>query len=155
MKTIKGDLVLTENTIIDDDLTVEGNIRCEGGKWDLKCWDLDCEDLDCEDLKCRDLKCMDLKCMDLDCRDLDCKNLDCWNLKCDNLNCGDLNCGELKARNVSYYGVAFAYSSMEVESIKGRRDNSKHFCLDSKIVIKKKVPKEITKDGRVYRLVEE
>ena len=31
MKIIKGDLVLKENTTIDDDLKVEGNIRCEGG----------------------------------------------------------------------------------------------------------------------------
>ena len=63
MKTIKGDLILKENTIIDDDLTVKGNIICEGGLWNLKCsnlkcWDLKCRDLDCWDLKCRDL-CLD------------------------------------------------------------------------------------------------
>jgi len=139
MKTIKGDLVLTEDTIIDNDLTVEGDIRCEGGSWNLKCQDLDCWDLDCWNLKCWNL---------------DCWNLDCLNLKCKDLKCWDLKCQELKAKNVSYYGVAVAYNSMEVESIKGRRKNSKHFCLDSEIVIKKKVPKEITKDGKVYRLVE-
>ena len=135
MKTIKGDLVLTENTIINDDLTVEGNIRCKGGKWDLNCKNLDCRDLNCWDLNCGDLNCRDLNCWDLNC-----KNLNCWSLK---------------AKNVSYYGVAFAYHSMEVESIKGRRDNSKHFCLDGEIILKKKIPKEITKNGKVYRLVEE
>ncbi len=155
MKTIKGDLVLTEDTIINDDLTVEGNIRCEGGNWNLKCFDLECNDLKCFDLECNDLKCFDLECNDLKCCNLECYNLECYNLKCLNLNCENLNCWNLKAKNVSYYAIAFAYYSMEVESIKGRRDNSKHFCLDDEIALKKKVPKEITKDGRVYRLVEE
>jgi len=42
MKTKKGDLILKENTIIDDDVKVEGNIRCEGGSWNLNCWNLTC-----------------------------------------------------------------------------------------------------------------
>ena len=44
---IVGDLVLTEDYHIDDDLTVEGDIKCEGGLWNLTCWDLNCENLDC------------------------------------------------------------------------------------------------------------
>ena len=92
-----------------------------------------------------------MECKDLKCWDLDCRNLDCWDLDCWDLDCRNLECQELKAKNVSYYGVAVAYNSMEVESIEGRRNNSKHFCLDSEIVIKKKVPKEITKDGKVYK----
>ena len=63
MKTIKGDLILKENTRIGDDLTVEGNIICEGGLWNLKCRDLDCWNLTCKDLDCWDLKCRDL-CLD-------------------------------------------------------------------------------------------
>ena len=50
-------------------------------------------------------------------------NIDAWDIKTDNI----------KAQNVSYYGVCFANYSFKCKSIKGRRTNSKHFCLDSKI----------------------
>ena len=50
MKKIKGDLVLKENTVIKEDVVVEGNVRCVGGRWDLTCGDLKCWKLDCENL---------------------------------------------------------------------------------------------------------
>ena len=55
MRIIKGDLVLTEDTIINDDIKVEGNVRCEGGLWNLNCWNLNCWNLTCRDLTCKDL----------------------------------------------------------------------------------------------------
>jgi len=65
MKIIKGDLILKENTTFNEDLKVEGNIICEGGRWDLNCLNLNCWDLDCLDLNCKDLNCWDLNCRDL------------------------------------------------------------------------------------------
>jgi hypothetical protein len=106
MKVIKGDLVLKENTIINDDVKVEGNVRCEGGIWDLNCRDLNCWDLDCWDLNCRDLNCWDL----------DCKNLNCWNL--------------------NFYAVAIAHFSFKCKSWKSRRDKFVIECLDGEIEIK-------------------
>jgi len=60
-KIITGDIVLKEDTVFKEDLIVEGNIRCEGGLWDLKC-----KNLECWDLKCWNLECLDLKCKNLD-----------------------------------------------------------------------------------------
>jgi len=113
MITIHGDLILEKDTEYNESLTVEGNIL---GK-----------DVNRYNLKV--------------CGDLDCLNLNCWNLDCRNLNCGDLDCWNLKAKKVLYYAVAFAYNNMEVESIKGRRENCKHFCLDGQITIKDEKPK--------------
>ena len=59
----------------------------------------------------------------------------CRNLNCRNLDCRDLNCMDLDCRNLSYYAVAFAYESFKCKSIEGRRNNSKHFCLDSEVII--------------------
>ena len=112
MKVIKGDLVLKENYSIDDDLKVEGNIRCEGGPWNLNCLDLNCWDLNCRNLNCWDLNCLYLNCLDLDCR---------------NLNCLDLD----------FNGVAIAYKSFKCKSWKAKRDNFVIKCLDGEIEIKK------------------
>ena len=107
MKIIKGDLILKENTTFNEDLKVEGNIICEGGRWDLNCWDLNCKDLNCWDLNCRDLN--------------------CWDLNCLNLNCWDL----------SFYAVAIAYNSFKCKSWKARREKYIIKCLDGKIEVEK------------------
>jgi hypothetical protein len=121
MKIIKGDLVLTENTTINDDVMVEGNVRCQGGVWDLTCWDLNCRNLNCEDLTC-----WDLNCKNLNCKNLNCCNLTCWDLNCKNLNCEDL----------TFYAVAIAHSSFKCKSWKARRDKFVIKCLDGEIEIK-------------------
>jgi hypothetical protein len=151
MITIKGNLVLTENTTYNDNLKVEGNIICEGGTFnlevfgDLKCWNLKCWDLKCWNLKCWNLNCGNLDCGDLNCGNLDCKNLDCWDLNCLNLDYWDLNCGNLKCwnldcwdlncLNLNFSAVAFSYKSFKCKSVIGRRTNSKYFCLDREVEI--------------------
>ena len=87
MKTIKGDLILTKNTVFNESITVEGNIICKGGPWDI--------------------------------------------------DAGNINAGDIDARDIDYYAVCFARNSFKCKSIKGRRNNSKHFCLDSKIKIER------------------
>jgi hypothetical protein len=85
---------------------------------------------------CRNLNCRNLNCWDFNCRNLNCWNLNCMDLNCKDLDCRDLNCENLNCRNLSYYAVAFAYESFKCKSVKGRRNNSKHFCLDSEVKIK-------------------
>ena len=51
-------------------------------------------------------------------------------LNCRNLKCGDLNCWDL-----DFFAVAFAYSSFKCKSVKGRRENSKYFCLDKEVEV--------------------
>lgn len=116
MKTIKGDLVLTKNTVFDDDLTVEGNIICRGG-----CWNLHCLNLYCRNLNCRG--------------NLYCQNLHCWNLNCQNLHCRNLNCifavcegfkvaGTVRAKSVITNRSSFEYrefSKAEIKKLKGKK----------------------------------
>ena len=42
---------------------------------------------------------------------------------------------DIKAENISYHAVCFAYKSFKCKRVKGRRENSKHFCLDQDIEI--------------------
>ena len=107
---------------VDDDVKIECNININAS---IICWNLDCGYLYCQNLDC-----WDLDCMDLDCGDLNCGDLNCMDLNCGDLNCKDLNCGDL-----SYYAIAVAYYKFKCKSVVGRRNNSKHFCLDSEVII--------------------
>lgn len=58
-------------------------------------------------------------------------NINAWNIDARNINAGDID----------YYAVCFAYQNIKCKSIKGIRDNCKHFVLDGTIAIKEK-PKD-------------
>lgn len=59
------------------------------------------------------------------------------NIECD-INARDINAIDINANNISFYAVCFAYKTFVCNSIEGRRENSKYFCLDSDVVIKSK-----------------
>lgn len=46
---------------------------------------------------------------------------------------GNINAGDINAWDINYYAVCFAYRIFKCKSIKSRRENSRHFCLDNEI----------------------
>ena len=62
--------------------------------------------------------------------DITARDISAWNI-----TAGDITAGDITAGDISYYAVCFSYQSFKCRSIKGRRNNSKHFCLDSEIKI--------------------
>ena len=68
----------------------------------------------------------DIDASDIDALDINALDIDAWNIDADNID----------ADNIRYYAVCFAYKNISCKSIKGKRCNSKHFCLDGKIKIK-------------------
>ena len=49
------------------------------------------------------------------------------------INARNIIAGNINAGDINYYAVAFAYKNIKCKSIKGSRENSKHFVLDGKI----------------------
>lgn len=47
----------------------------------------------------------------------------------------DINAQRINANNISYYAVCYAYENIKCKSIKGRKNNAKHFVLDGHIYI--------------------
>lgn len=64
----------------------------------------------------------------------------------------NINAHNINAYNIRYYAFCVAYYSFWCKSVKGRRENSFHKCLDSEIVYKKH---EITIDGKTIELSED
>ena len=77
-----------------------------------------------------------------------CGNINAWNINARNIDAWNID-----ASNIVYYAVCFAYNCINCLSIKGRRENCKHFCLDGEIKIKEDVPEYIEQNGRKYKLV--
>ena len=48
MQVFESDLILTENTVFNESITVKGNIISENGLWDINAWDIKAMDIICE-----------------------------------------------------------------------------------------------------------
>lgn len=90
------------------------------------------------DLYCRNLKAGCIKVLNIDAGNIDARNINAENIYAYNITAGDIN----------YYAVCFVYKNITCTSIKGRRENAKHFCLDGKITIIEKETIEI--EGKKY-----
>ena len=69
----------------------------------------------------------------IDARDLDVLDIDAYDIKVNNIDCGNIEAINIEAQDISYYAVCFAYNNIKCKSIKGRRNNAKHFVLDGKM----------------------
>ena len=71
METIKGDLILEEDTTFKESIKVEGNIK---GIFNLKVeGDIDAENIDAWDIVARDIVARDIVAWDIDARDIICE----------------------------------------------------------------------------------
>lgn len=68
--------------------------------------------------------------------DISAGDINANDINSNNISAGDINARNIKANDISYYAVCCAYENIECSNIKGRRENSKHFCLDGEIKIK-------------------
>ena len=122
MKIIKGNLILKEDTTFNEDLKVEGNIFCEGGRFDLKVeGNINCCNINCGNINCCNINCGNINCLNIDCGNINCLNIDCGNIDCLNIDCLNIDCW-----NINFNAFAIAYSSFRCKSANARR---KHFVF--------------------------
>ena len=88
------------------------------------------------DIKARDIIADDIKARNINARDINAGNINAWDINAKYIIARDISAENINANNILYYSVCYASSKFVCNSIKGTRPNSKHFCLDSEIVIK-------------------
>jgi len=152
-KKVKGNFVLKKDTYIDGNLVVEGDIVCEGGRWnlgvegdinawDINAWDINAENINAWNINAGDINACNIYAGDINACIIDAGDINAWDINAENINAWNINAGDINARNITYYAVCWAYNNIKCLSIKGRRENSKHFVLDGRIMIKEKDKKE-------------
>jgi len=148
--TINGDLILEKDeSVFEDSIEVKGNIISKDYKRDIKvigdinarnidarnidAWDINARNIDAWDINAWDINAWDIN---ANARDIDAWDINARNIDARNIDAWDINAGNINARNINYYAICFAYEDIKCKSIKGRRNNCKHFVLDGEIIIK-------------------
>jgi len=142
-KVFKGDLVLERDSLFEESIDVRGNIVGKDGKrFDLVVRG----DIDAGNINAGNINAGNINAGDIDAGDIDAGNIDAGNINAGDIDAGDIDAGDIDAWNIDavdikYYAVCFAYKDIKCNSIKGTRNNSKHFALDGKITTKKEASK--------------
>lgn len=64
-------------------------------------------------------------------------NIDAGNIDANDIIAGNIDAYSITAGDIIFFAVCYAYEKLICKSIKGERENSKYFCLDSEVEIKK------------------
>ena len=90
------------------------------------------------DFNGRNFKGWDFNGVDFHGRNFNGRDFNGWDFNGVDFNGGNFTGRNFDGRHISYYGWFIAYGDIKCESIKGRRKNSFHKCLDGNLIIKGK-----------------
>ena len=108
------------NRLIDIKIDFDLNIECN----------INARNINALDIKARDIQALYIKALDIKAR-----NIKALDIKACNINSGNIKACDIEACNINALDIK-ARETFVCESIEGRRENSKYFCLDSEVVIK-------------------
>ena len=153
-ESLVKDGVLAVNDDIEiafDGFRIEADIKCRNiyskdKRRDIKAWNIyalditagniDARDIETSNISARNIDADNIKAFNITARNIYACNIDAWDIEAKDIYAWYFKAGNINARDISYHAVCFAYEDIICESIKGRRENSKHFSLDGDIIIK-------------------
>ena len=107
--------------VFDFDLNVEANI---------KALDINAYDIYAMNINSMNIDAYDIKANDIYARNINACNIDAMNINSMNIDACDIKAYDIKANDISYYAICVAYKDIRCKSIKGIRENAKHFVLN-------------------------
>lgn len=133
--------------LIDFDLNIECNIKSRdiNASEDIKACNIKSRNINAWNIKACDIKARDINACDIKADDIIARDINAWNINARDINAAwdirasrDIQAEDIRAENIRYNSVCYARQKFVCNSIKGKIPNSKHFCLDSEIVISNK-----------------
>ena len=110
-ETINGDLILKEDTVIEENLIVNGDIRCEGGRWnltvrgdiaalDIAAWNIAAWDIVALDIDAWNIAALDIVARDIVALDIDAWNIAAWDIAALDIVARNIAALDIVARNI-------------------------------------------------------
>ncbi len=131
-----GELFVDDDLTITFDCTIDASINA----LNINARNIDALDIKAEDIKSRNINAGNINALNINADDIkawniNALNINARNIDARNINALNINALNINARNIFYYAVCFAHYTFTCQKIEGKRENAKHFCLDSDIKI--------------------
>ena len=89
--------------------------------WDINAWNIDAANINAGDINAGDINAANINAGDINAGDI---------------NAANINALNIDAANINYYAVCIAYQTFSCMSVRGKRKNAIHACLDGEIEYK-------------------
>lgn len=87
-------------------------------------------DINTDNISAYNISVSDINASNINANDINAWNISAWNINANSIIANNISAENITSNNISYYAVCFAYNNIKCKSIKGRRENAKHFVLD-------------------------
>ena len=127
----KEDNKYIDLVVFNFDLNIKSNIYAQ---------QLEARNINACNINAWNVNAQDIRACDINARNINARDINAWDIRASrirarDINANDINSVSIVADNINYFAVCFAYKNIKCKSIKGRRENAKHFVLDGKFEI--------------------
>lgn len=92
-------------------------------------------DIDATDINVHDITAGRIRCCDINADTIHASDIHTSIINAKDIHSFNISAYSINAENIDYYAVCVAYKDIKCKSIKGRRENAKHFVLDGKLEV--------------------
>ena len=148
---VNGHLNVAHDVTFESSVTIDADIMV----WNLTAKDLNVRNIDAENITAGiilagniltgninagsiaalDIVASDITAYDITARDIVAGNIDAADINAADIVSGNIAAANINAENIEYWAVCFACGNIVCKTIKGDRENAKHFALDGKVKI--------------------
>ena len=156
MKTYKTQKEVEKDIVdgvlkINEDVTFECNIDIDAS---INAPTIKAHNINAYNINAYNINALDINASNINAWDINAYNINAWDINAYNINASKIDAYNINALDIKYYAFCIAYETLKVKTIKGRRPNSFHKCLDNEIEYKKDT-KTISIDGKDIEISEE
>lgn len=115
-----------DTVVFDFDLDVKANI------WAL---DIIARNIDVYNINANNINVYNIDAIDINAHNIYALDIIACDINVNDIYAVDIKAINIIANDINYSAVCYAYKNIKCNSIKGRRENSKHFVLDGKLEV--------------------
>ena len=111
------------------DLYVDSRINAEN----IDAWDINAGNIDAGNINAENIDAGNIDAGNINAENIDAGNINAGNINAENIDAWDINAENIDAADIEYYAVCIAYQTFSCRSVRGKRENAIHACLDGEI----------------------
>ena len=130
---------LIDLVIFNFNLNIAANIIAKDIRaLNIDAWNIDARHIEANNINSvGDIGALNINANDINANDIKANDINANNINTNDIIARDIDAWNINARNIDYHAVCFAYNNIRCKSIKGRKENAKHFVLDGELEIEK------------------
>ncbi len=133
---------------VDDDIEIafdgfriDADIKCRNIYSKERPRDIKAKNINALDIIAKNINALDIIAKNIETRDINARGIIAGAINAGNINAWLINADDIEAANINaisivYYKICVAYYNITCASIKGRKENARHFCHRGKVTIK-------------------